>query len=316
MTYSIVEAKTRKQIMDFIKMPFKLYEDDPNWVAPLTMIMKKTLLGPNNPLFANGVHVLLLLKEGSKTVGRIVTGIDEKVNEEKNTKRGYIALFECIEDRQAAFMLLDASKKWLKDRGMTFIEGPCSPTNGDDYKGLLVEGFNMPPSLMCSYNPKYYVDYFEEYGFVFEKDLFAFYFESKAFPLDRFEKVVAYSQKKYNFRVDTVDKKKLDREIRDIHTILEKAVPESWVHFSIPSIEDIRKEANALLPFIDEDFVYIARSNIDDAPLGVVVGCPNFNEVFQKMNGNIFPFGVFKFLYYKNKIKSLRMFVQFVVPEY
>jgi len=316
MVYEIVEAKTKKQIMEFIKMPYSLYKDDPYWVPPLNSIMKKTLLGPNNMLFSNGIHIAYLLKSGKKTIGRIIAGIDENLNKDKNIKRGYISLYECINDINASNMLLDASKKWLKEKGMEYIEGPTSPTNGDDYKGLLIEGFDYVPSLMCSYNPPYYVDFFEQYGFKFSNDLFAFYFDAKTFPLERFEKIVTYTQKKYDFRVDKANKKKIDRDLKDIHTILVKAVPESWKNFAIPSPEDIKKEANALLPFIDEDFVYIARSNKDDSPLGFVVGCPNFNEVFQKMNGNIFPFGIFKFLYYKNKIKSLRLFIQFVIPEY
>ncbi len=316
MTYNIKEVTNRKQINQFMKLPYKLYKDDPNWVAPLNFMHRKMLQGKNNPLFDNGPYVLFLLFDDKECIGRIITGIDEKINKDKGYKRGYFSLFDCINDKQAAFILFDACKAWQQERGMESLSGPYSPTNGDDYKGLLVEGFDHMPSLLCSYNREFYVKFFEEYGFKKLSESYAFVFVQEKFPLDRIEKVVNYSKKKYDFRVDTVSKRKIDRDLKDIHAVLEKALPEAWEHLIVPTPEEIRKEANALLPFIDEDFVFIARSNKDNTPIGFVVGCPNYNEVMQKMKGNIIPFGIFKYLYYKNKIKSLRLFIQFVIPEY
>jgi len=316
MSYKIIEVKTNSQLNEFIKLPYEIYKGDKNFVAPLNFMIKKTLKGKDNPLFDNGPHKMFLLKDDKKCIGRILTGFDEKINKEKGFKTGYISLFECIDDKKAAFMLFDTCKTWLQKNKMTDMMGPMSPTNGDDYKGLLVEGFEHMPSLLCSYNPKYYIKFFEEYGFKNGKDHYAFLFLPEAFPLDRFKRVVNYAMKKYDFRIDKANKRKIDRDLKDIHTVLLKALPDSWEHLIVPSPEEIKKEANALLPFIDEDFIFIARSNKDDSPIGFVVGCPNFNEVLQKMNGNVFPTGIFKFLYYRNKMESLRLFIQFVVPEY
>lgn len=316
MIYKIIEVKTNTQLNAFIKLPQMLYKDDPNYVTPLNFMIKKTLKGKDNPLFDNGPHKMFLLSKSNKYIGRILTGIDEKINTKKGFKHGYISLFECIKDRQAAFTLFDACKNWLKGKGITKMAGPYSPTNGDDYKGLLVEGFNHMPSLLCSYNPKYYIDFFTQYGFKSESESYAFIFVPETFPLDRIKKVVNYSMKKYDFRVDTVSKKKIDRDLKDIHTILLQSLPDSWEHLIVPTPEEIKKVANALLPFVDEDFIFIARSNKDDEPIGFVVGCPNFNEVLQKMKGHIFPMGIFKYLYYRNKMKSLRLFIQFVIPSY
>ncbi|MFO7611287.1 MAG: hypothetical protein R6W99_02200, partial [Clostridia bacterium] len=243
-------------------------------------------------------------------------GIDEKANTEKDMKRGYITLFECINDKEAAFMLFDAARAWLSERGMEFIEGPVSPSGGDDYRALLLKGYDTPPVLFDTYNPPYYLELFESYGFKKYRDYYAFHFIADRFPSDRFIKAVDYSMKKYNFRIDTVKLKHLDNEIDDIRKVLLQAVPESWEHFVIPSAEDIKKEASMLMRFLDPDLICIARKKDTDEPIGFVVGAPDYNQVFIKMNGTLFPFGIFKFLYYRKKITRVRIFIQFVIPEY
>ena len=115
MTFKIVEVKTNTQLNAFIKLPKTLYKDDPNFVAPLNFMIKKTLKGKDNPLFDNGPHIMFLLSKDNKYIGRILTGIDEKINTRKGFKHGYISLFECIEDKQASFTLFDACKNWLKE---------------------------------------------------------------------------------------------------------------------------------------------------------------------------------------------------------
>ncbi|MCD6321844.1 MAG: hypothetical protein J7L77_02345 [Clostridiales bacterium] len=317
MNYKIVEVTNNRLLREFIDLPYKLYKDDPNFVPFIKLYTRQTVKGKNNMLFSNGIHVTYILKDNKKTIGRLIAGIDYKTNKETDSKRGYISLFECINDEQAAFMLFDYAKTWLKERGMDWIEGPISPSDGDDFRALLFKGFDSPPVLFDSYNPKFYLDLFETYGFKHHRDYHAFHFTADTFPSDRFVKVVEYSMKKYNFRIDTVNLKNIDHEIEDIRKILLKAVPESWGgHFVIPSVEDIKKEANMLMKFLDPELVCIARKNETNEPIGFVVGTPDYNQVFAKMNGTLFPFGIFKLLYYRKKITRVRIFMQFVIPEF
>lgn len=169
---------------------------------------------------------------------------------------------------------------------------------------------------MNSYNPPYYVDYFIKYGFLKERDLYAFYLDGVDFPGERYERVTAYAMRKFKFRVDRVNLKQLDREVSDIRKVLLKTVPERWVTFRMPSIDDIIKEAKKLMSIIDTDFIYIARREQDDEPIGFVVAAPDYNRVLHKLKGRLFPFGFIKFLYYKKRIDAVRIFMQFVVPEY
>jgi hypothetical protein len=316
MEYQLIEVNSKRQLKEFIDLPYRLYKNDPNWVPPLKILTRQTVMGKNNALFSNGEHITFIVKKDNETVGRLIAGFNRWNNEKMNIRKGYITLFECINDQKVADMMFDYAHSWLKEKGMEYIEGPTSPSDGDDFRALLYKGYDSPPVLFDSYNPEYYHDLFKSYGFVKYRDYHAFHFTADSFPSERFVKVVEYSMKKYNFRIDTVNLKKIDREISDIRKILVQAVPPSWDTFAIPTEEDIKKEANFLMKFIDPELISIARKNDTNEPIGFVVGTPDFNQVFIKMNGRLLPFGVFKYLYYKKKITRIRIFMQFVIPEF
>lgn len=316
-----VEEIERKKsaLKEFVDFPWELYRNDPYWVPPLRGPMIRTLLGENNPLLANGPHAFFLAYEQDgnrrRIAGRVMVGINEKLNREKKKNEGYISLFESVNNKEAAFALFEAAAGWLKKRGVSVMVGPVSPTNGDDSRGVLIKGFDGPPVLMNSYNPPYYPEFFNEFGFEKQMDLFAYLLKAEEMEVERYGRVVAYAMKKYNFRIDRFDRKKLTREAEDIKKILDLAMPETWEHLAPPSLEEILKETRALIRFMDEDLVYIARSG-DGEPIGFVVALPDYNQVLKKLNGRLFPFGFAKFLWYRRKIRGIRIFMQFVVPKF
>lgn len=310
----IKELKTKGEIKKFINFAWDVYKNDNNWVPPLKGDLLKTLMGKDNPLFMNGPHTLFMAYQDGKPVGRLCTGINETLNEKKNQRDGYICLFESINDKNAAYALFDAAASWLKERGINCIKGPVSPTNGDDYRGLLVKGFNGSPILMNSYNPEYYVDFFEEYGFIKHLDLYAYYYDVQNLDSERYERPVDFAMKRYNFRVDAVNLKKIDDEMMDVKRILDIAMPDEWEDLTPPTIEEIRAEGKMIVDLADPDLIYIARSG--DKPIGFSIALPDYNQVLKRMNGKMFPFGFMKFLWYKRKINSLRVFILFVIPEF
>lgn len=276
----------------------------------------KILIGKNNPLFMNGSHAFFVIHDNGQPVGRVLVGINEKLNTEKEKNEGYISLFECINSKEASRLLLDTAVNWLKERRITRVVGPVSPTNGDDTRGLLIKGFDGPPVLMNSYNPSYYPEFFEDYGFAKDLDLYAYHFDPNNVPIDRFKRVVNYAMEKFHFQIDKINLKSLDEEAKDIKTILDLSMPDSWEHLTPPSLEEVKAEMNNLKTFADEDLIYIARSTKTNEPIGFVVALPDYNQVLKKMNGNMFPFGVFKFLWNRHKISGMRAFIQFVVPKF
>ncbi len=311
----IKKVSGSKDAREFINFQYRLYKDNSCFVPPFRSDIRKMAFGKASPLFHKGPTEKFLAVINGKTAGRIMTGIDEETNKKKNSKSGYITLFECIDDYTAAKALFDTARSWLSERGMTYMRGPVSPTNGDDYKGLLTEGFDMPPTLMNSYNFSYYPGFFDSYGFFKELDLFAYYYDVGNEELTKRSKVVEYAMNRYGYRLDKLDLDNIEREIEDVKKILDIAMPEEWEDMTPPSIEDIRAFATTYRKFADPDFIYIARLK-DGTPIGFSLGLPNYNEVFIKMKGRLFPFGFLKLLNAKNRIKSGRALVLFVVPEH
>ncbi len=316
---SIVEVKSAGDRRAFIALPYRLYRGDPNFVPPLRLQMKDILTESKNMLFGYGPHAAFLAKRERRTVGRILCGIDEGFNRNNNLSSAWFALFECERDEQAAEALISACESWAADHGMSMLRGPISPDNGDDYRGILVMGFDGPPALLNSYNPLWYGTFFESHGFYKDYDLYAYLFDQEIFKQDKLNRIVPFAMKKFKYRVDTVDKRNIRREVSDIQRIVAETLasePEGeWM--AIPSVDDVEKEARFLLPMVDADFVCIARTNDTNRPIGFVVAIPEYNQVFRRIgNGRLFPFGILKLLYYRRRINALRVFVQFVVPDY
>ena len=304
-----------RSLRAFIRFPFDLYKDDPNWVPPLRRELFRTLKGINNALLANGPHTFFMAYRAGKPAARLMAGINETLNKAKDKKEGYISLFECVEDYDVAEAILDAASDWLRKQGMERLAGPISPTNGDDSRGLLIRGFDGPPVLMNVYNPPYYPAYFDRYGFEKDFDLLAYFLDASELPVERFERVVNYAMGKYHFHVDRMDLTNIEPDLEAIKYILDRAMPDSWQHLTPPSMEDVRKEFLQLKKVADPDLLYIARSD-DGEPIGFVAALPDYNQVLIHVNGRLGPIGILKYLYYRKRIEGARILMQFVIPKY
>lgn len=307
--------ETKQEIRDFIDLPFTLYRDDDSWVPPLKSDFKKYIMGDNNYLNQSGPSSKIVAYKDGKPVGRLLVGINEMINEAKGLKEGYISLYESIDDENVAFSLLQYAEEWLKNRGIELMKGPLSLPGGDDNRGFLLDNFEDPTLIMNMYNKKYYNDLFVAYGFDKYFDCYAYKSDINNENIDRYERLVPYAMKKYGFRIDKLDLKNIKSEMKDIKKIIDQAMPEEWDDFIPPNGEEIDLIAKQIVPFADEDLIYIART-IEGQPIGFNISLPDYNQVLKKLKGRILPFGIVKYLYYKKKIDRIRFFVLFVVPEY
>jgi len=194
------------------------------------------------------------------------------------------------------------------------MKGPYSPTNGEEERTLLVEGFDSPPVLQAVYNPKWYMDVFEDFGLKKASDMLAFKILASDAPIKRFAKVVQFAKKRYGFEAYPFDLKRMDEELKDIQSIINESDARDWGS-GLPTWDNIVQAAQALKTLADPDLVYIVRSS-EGRPLAFVVSIPNFNEALIHLKGRLLPFGIFKFLYYKKRIKGVRIMMQFCVMDY
>lgn len=316
MKLEIKTVETRVDMKQFLKLPWKIYKGDSCWVPPLLNDLKESLDPVKNPVLQKIRHELFLVLMDGEPVGRIYAGIDSRLNRKKDMNMAFFSLFECINNYEVAELLFDTVSKWSRQNGADFLCGPAAitGTDGDENKGLLVECFDRPPVIMTSYNPSYYMGLLEKYGFIKEYDVFAYYLEKGILFKKNTARVIEYARKRYNFRVDTLNLKDLEGEIKAIKTVMDLAMPDEWPDLTPPTLEEVREIAKKLISLAEPDLIPIARCG--DEPIGFGIALPDFNQALIHMNGRLTPLSALKFLWYKRKIKSARMFVMFVVPAF
>lgn len=306
-------VQTRDDRRCFVELPWMIYKNEPNWIPPLLLDMYNTLNPDKNALLRLGPYCFFLAIRDGLPVGRLGVGMDLRLNEAKKENLAYITLFESIEKYEVAEALFDAGLNWLRDKGAVVATGPQSPSNGDDYRGLLINGFDSKPVLLNSYNPSYYAEFMERYGFRKQFDRYAYFYDISGEPPDRLARGVALVQKRYGFKVRKLDLKNLDNEIMVIKKVTDQSMPE-WPDMIPPSIEELEAEAAKLKQLAIPELVLFIE-NSEGECLGLSVALPDYNQVLAHLNGRLFPVGFIKYLWYKRKITGTRMFALFVTPQ-
>jgi hypothetical protein len=307
----IHQVTSSKEMGQFINFPWKIYKNNSHWVPPLMKDVKYKLDRSKHPFFDHATMELSLACNGDTILGRIAAIIDDGYNQFHNEKTGTFGLFECINDYDVAKSLFFAAENWCKKMGMDRIRGPMNLSMNDEC-GFLLEGFDSDPVIMMPYNPEYYLDLCEKYGFVKVKDLYA-YIKDKVGVVDRIAKLVERVKKKENVTVRPINMKKFEQEVAIIKDIYNAAWEVNWGF--VPMTEkEMDLMAKELKPIIEPELVLFAEVN--GIPVGVSITIPDFNQVLKKLNGKLNPIGILKFLYYKRKIKGLRAIVFGIKKEY
>jgi len=311
----VEETKTNKDLTRFIKSPWKVYKSDKNWVPPLLSERKEFLDKDKNPFFKHAEVVFYLAKKNEKIVGRIAGIVNHNHVEFQREKAGFFGLFECVEDYEVARILLDTVRNWLKSKGMQIMRGPANFSSNEEW-GFLSQGFDSPPVFMMSYNPKYYLDFVEKYGMKKAKDLYAYFIDKNSPPPQRVVKMAEHIRQKEKINLHNINMKDLKNEAEKIKTIYNSAWSKNWGFIPMTD-EEFDHMVEGLKKVVDPNLVFIAE--VDGQPAGFSLALPNINQVLQKINGRLFPFGLFELLWHtkiKNKIDGVRIITMGVIPEF
>ncbi len=301
----------KKLINNFVDFPDELYECDANYVPYIKSDLCKTL---HKLLLADKTYFALLAMDEGRTLGRVLCTVDR--NKQLNTdKCGFFSMFECVHDQTVCDMLLGEATRRLKQMGATHLSGTYYPYDQDNRRGILVEGFDQPPLIFCSYNKPYYDRLLTGFGLVKHTDALQYAFDLQHAEYRRAQRIDVFARNRYNYRVDTVDWKHLDRDIRDFHAVMQAATDEV-IYQDAPEISSLYNIVRQWRRFLDKDYILIARSNKDDAPLGIMMALPDYFELFAKMKGKTDARGLWILTHQRKKIHGLRAILQYVVPEY
>lgn len=309
MPYKIDEVADKSSFASFVRLPWDIYRYDENWVAPLIGEEYALHNKEKHPFWKHAKSKYFIAVDKGKVLGRIVGIIDSRFNEFHNVNWGYWGFFECIQNESVAGDLFNHVGEWLKKQGVTKAVGPMNPST-NYLCGTLVEGFDTPPVVMMTYNPRYYPEFFEKFGFEKAKDLYAWLIDTPQIP-ERLNKLAKYALEKADFTVRKLDFSKLDREIDLMLSVYNKAWERNW-GFVPMTEEEFRHTAKSLKIIADKDLIFIAEYR--NQPVGFSLALPDINQALIHIrNGRLFPFGIFKLLYYKRKTRNMRVITMGVI---
>ncbi len=311
----IIKVSDKKTKKEFLKTAKELYKNDNIWVCPLDNQIEKVFDPEENKFYKNGEVTRWILKnEDNKLIGRIAAFIDKEKAFGFEQPTGGIGFFECINDKKAAFLLFDTAKNWLQERDMKAMDGPINFGENDNFWGLLVDGFTHP-GIGMQYNPPYYKELFEEYGFTFYFEQVSNHLDlTKPFP-ERFWKIAEWVASKPDFTFEHISFKNVEKYINNLIDIYNTA----WKfheNFSPFTYEKISKTFSDLKPIIVEEFIWFAYHK--EEPIAFLIMLPDTNQIIKHLNGKLNFFNKLKFLYlkWKKTITRTRIVIMGVKPKF
>ena len=313
---AVSQVASRKDRDAFIKFPWQIYRDDPAWVPPLLIERKAFLDRKRHPFYKHGDATLFLAKRNGEIVGRIMASDDPNYNSLHQSNVGCFGLFDCIDNCEVAEALFRAAGEWVRAKGRDEIMGPI------DYStnyvcGLLIDGFQHPPTLLTAHNPPYYADLIERCGFTKAKDWYAWWFSESPASAKRLREIASARAEKQGVRIRPVNLKDMVGEARRIRAVYNQAWERNWgfVPFTEAEFEHMAKE---MKPLLIPPATLIAE--IGNEPVGFVIGVPDINVALRHINGRLttfgLPIGLLKLLYYRTKIRTGRLVALGVVEKY
>jgi hypothetical protein len=313
----IAEVITPEEEHQFLLLPVKLYKHAPHWIRPLNKDILSVFDKEKNKAFRHGECIRWILKnDGGETIGRVAAFFDRKTaNKGNDQPTGGMGFFDCIEDKEAAFMLFDRCKAWLQEKGMEAMDGPINFGSRDRWWGLLVDGFDRDPNYQCNYNFPYYREFFESYGF-------RTYFEQFTFGRKVMEPVTPKLEEKAekfarnpDYSARHLEKSELGKLPEYIRIVYNKA----WANRA--ETPELSSQQAALFvkqmkPIMDERLLYFAFYK--DEPIAFYLSLPEINQIFKYVNGNLNWIGKMKFVWHQWRKTNRKAFgVLFgIVPEH
>jgi GNAT superfamily N-acetyltransferase len=317
MAVEIKPVSGRRELDTFIKLPWRLYRDEPAWVPPLLMDVKKRLDQRKSPFFEHAEAQYFLACRDGRPVGRISAHIDRNFNAFQQNEWGMFGWFECEDDPEAACALLDDAAAWLRERGRDRMVGPMDFTTNDEI-GLLIVGHEHRPIILCPWHHPFYQRLIEQdAGLSKAMDLYMWSLHVTG--RDKVHPAIWEAAEKLESEHGIVCRSFRKRDLHDEVTRFLEVYNAAWENnwASVPlNEEEVRHYAKDLKPVLDENWALVAERKDTGEVVGAALTLPDFNQVLAELDGRLLPFGWIKALRAKRKIDAVRVFALGVKPAY
>ncbi len=310
-----IESKRDRKA--FVDLPFRLYADDPHWVPPLKGEALGLITPEKNGWFSHARAQLFLAERDGRVVGRISAHIDTlaltmPAEQGFGPGVGQWGLFDAA-DAETGAQLIATAEDWLRGQGMTRALGPISMSIWEE-PGLLIEGYDHPPTIMMGHAKPAYRGWIEGAGYESVKQLMTYEVDvTRNFP-PIVQRIIKSGENNPRIVIREVDKTKFEEEAAIILHILNDAWSDNWgfVPLTDPEIKDVGVK---LKPIVFNDLIRIAE--VDGKPAAFMITLPDLNEPIKPLNGKLFPFGWAKLLLWlrRPQVHTVRVPLMGVVKE-
>jgi GNAT superfamily N-acetyltransferase len=305
-------VRTRRDKHAFLTFPWRIYQQDPLWVPPLLRAREKATDPSQGAFFQGGYADFFTATRDGRIAGTVCC------SHEHGGERGECSLgfFECLNDYQVAEALFQHASTWARDHDLTMLCGTYN-LDREDARGILVEGWDRPPAILCGHNPPYYPEYFERFGFVKRHDdglAYALDIDPQGRSIQRVQRLADRVRRRRDFTIRSANLADLDGEIDRILLLQNRALEH------LPGYVPFTRQAvvGMLMPLVDlADPDLILFAEMDGQAVGWFPAIQNFNEILIHLNGLRYPWDYVRALRYKNlKPKGLSVKSVAVLPEY
>lgn len=302
-------VESKRDLKKFVKVPFFVHRDHPEWVPPLIIDRMEFLNRNKNPYFDHAEVGLWLAEKDGQPVGRLSAQIDGNWDSYRGGNDGQFGFFETIDDQEVASALLDTGCEWLAGKGREKVYGPMDFTTNDEI-GIQISGFDVRPSILENCHQPYFQGLVEGAGFTKAMDLLMWHLEmgKLAKGLEFHPAIMESAQKsldEHGITIRRMRRSDLPAEMARFHEVYNEAWGDNWGFVPITR-EEVEFHAKTLKLVIDEDWAMIAETD-DGETVGAALTLPDINQVLAKMKGRILPTGWYHYLTGRKKIDSVRI---------
>ncbi len=279
---TLTPVETTKELEEFIRFPWHVYQHDPYWVPPLISDQRNLLR--DHPFHQHAKVRYFLARREGKVVGRIAGIINERHNVHWDEKVGFFGMYEVLKDRQTSNLLLQAAETFVRNEGMDAIRGPMNFSTNEEC-GLLVDGWNGPPVILMTYNPRYYVEFIERAGYENVQNLYAYNLDLTKYKPDgtgfppKILRVVEKVRRRMNITIRPINMQDFDAEAERFKRVYNAAWKQNWGFVPLTETE-LEHEIHALKPLLDPNTVFFAEK--EGKLVGAMLPLPDLNQALHK----------------------------------
>ena len=307
----VIPVRSRAAHRTFCRIPYLLYRDDPCWVPPLRSEERRRWSATHNPSLRTRWVRRYVAERDSRPLGRIAAIMDPGFADRWEPRAGFFGFFESVDDPEVWGSLLSAAENDLRSADMTRVIGPVNLTTHDEV-GLLVDGFDSPPMILCPYNPPRYASHLEADGYRQRTDYYSYRWTS-AVPRAPAVRRIVRRLRRAGFGVRPSDPGRWQADLRLLHSLYNESFTDVWGFVPL-GWDELVARANSFRRFYRPELALFAQYR--GRAVGFALALPDINQILRKLDGRLWPFGWLRLVWDLRKLRSARFILLGVLPRF